>query len=90
MSVFVTWGDEDVGEDDKARKEETEGLREPPPQVREHNQSKQFGGKIDSSEDDLHQVDIHLERELRVNHGYSSTLLLFSHEEVLATWFNHC
>lgn len=62
VSVFVTWGDEDVGEDDKARKEETDGLREPPPQVSEHNQSKQFGRKIDSSEDDLHQVDIHLEQ----------------------------
>ncbi len=61
--VFVTSGNEDVGEDDQCRQEETGCLRDPPPQVTEHAQSQQFGGKINGSKDDLHQVDTHLEQQ---------------------------
>lgn len=46
LLLFVTCGDEDVGEDDESRQEETSRLRNPPPQVAEHGQSQDFGGKI--------------------------------------------
>lgn len=58
----VTCGDEDVGEDDERRQEETGCLRQPPSQVTEHAQSKQFGRKINGPKDDLHQINTHLEQ----------------------------
>lgn len=60
--VAVTCGDEDVGKDNHWRQEETGWLRQPPPQVTEYGQSKHFGRKVNGSEDDLYQVNTHLEQ----------------------------
>lgn len=60
--VAVTCGDEDVGEDNQWRQEERGWLRQPPPQVTEYGQRKQFGRKVNGSKDDLHQVNTHLEQ----------------------------